>query len=240
MMHRTRRLSLIFTICLTFTFSLTTHSLGQATNTGTVVGVITDQSGAAIAGAVITLTDLETNQVRTEKTTKTGQYVVVNLPPGQYKISATKEGFSVAEVASETVSVGSQSNANFKLAIGAINETVEVTESNSDLQTLNATVGTTVNSDQIDNMPALNRDVSTFLTLQPGVSPEGSVAGTVIDQASFQLDGGNNSSDMDGSMTVYTGSTAGDPTGGIAGGQGHAGPSGVMPTPVDSVEEFTH
>ena len=226
----TRRLFMVVGIWFALFCIGTSSSIGQATNTGTVVGSVTDQSGAAIAGAVITLTDLATNDVHTEKTTKSGQYIVVNLPPGEYKISATKEGFSVAEVASETVSVGSQSNANFKLAIGAVNETVEVTESSSDLQTLNATVGATVGEAQIDNMPSLQRDVSTFLTLQPGVSPEGSVAGTVVDQASFQLDGGNNSSDMDGSMTVYTGSFAGDPTGGITG----AGASGVMPTPQDS------
>ena len=234
MIQRNRRFSILFTILLTFAAFTSAHLFGQSTNTGTVVGLITDQSGAAIAGAVVTVTDLSTNQVRTEKTTKTGQYVIVNLRPGEYKITATKDGFSVAEVASQTVSVGSQSNANFKLAVGAVNETVEVTESNSDLQTLNATVGTTVGQEQIDNMPSLGRDVSTFLTLQPGVSPEGSVAGTVVDQASFQLDGGNNSSDMDGSMTVYTGAFGGDPTGGITGG----GASGVMPTPVDSVEEF--
>jgi hypothetical protein len=231
---RNRRFSVLFTIWLIFVVFGTTHVLGQATNTGTVVGTVTDQSGAAVSGAVITLTDLATNEVHTEKTAKSGQYVVVNLPPGEYRITATKEGFSVAEVLSETVTVGSQSNANFKLMVGAVNETVEVTESNADLQTLNATVGTTVNEEQIENMPALGRDVSTFLTLQPGVSPEGSVAGTVVDQASFQLDGGNNSSDMDGSGTVYTPSFAGDPTGGITG----AGASGVMPTPVDSVEEF--
>ena len=86
----------------------------------------------------------------------------------------------ISEIASQTVEVGSQSNANFKLAVGGANETVEVTETNADLQTLNATVGTTVNETQIDNLPALQRDVSTFLTLQPGVSPEGSVAGTVV------------------------------------------------------------
>jgi hypothetical protein len=234
MTQRNRRFFFLFTIFFTVVAFASTKMLGQSTNTGTVVGVVTDQSGAAIPGAVITLTDLATNDVHTEKTTKTGQYIVVNLPPGDYKISATKEGFSVAEVSSQTVSVGSQSNANFKLAIGAVNETVEVTESNADLQTLNATVGTTVGAAQIENMPALGRDVSTFLTMQPGVSPEGSVAGTVVDQASFQLDGGNNSSDMDGSMTVYTGSFAGDPTGGISGSSS----SGVMPTPVDSVEEF--
>jgi hypothetical protein len=77
--------------------------------------------------------------------------------------------------------------------------------------------------------------VSTFATLQPGVSPEGGVAGTVVDQTVFQLDGGNNSNDMDGSMTVYTSSFAGNPTGVTGIG---AGASGVMPTPSDSVEEF--
>jgi len=234
MTQRFSRLSMFLGIWLTLVVSGTTFLRGQSTSTGTVVGVVTDQTGAAIPGAIITLTDLATKEVHTEKTTKSGQYVVVNLPPGQYSITATKDGFSVAEVASQTVEVGSQSNANFKLAVGAATETVEVTETNADLQTLNATVGTTVNETQIQNLPALGRDVSTFLTLQPGVSPEGSVAGTVVDQAAFQLDGGSNSSDMDGSNTVYNPTFAGDPTGGFTGG----GASGVMPTPVDSVEEF--
>ncbi len=82
--------------------------------------------------------------------------------------------------------------------------------------------------------------MSTFVELQPGVSPDGSVAGAVVDQSSFMLDGGNNTNDMDGSMSVYTSSFAGDPTGGIS-NQSNAvagGPTGVMPTPADSVEEF--
>jgi hypothetical protein len=231
---RFRRLSMFVGIWLTFVVFVTTFLPAQSTSTGTVVGVVTDQTGAAIPGAVITLTDLDTKEVHTEKTSKSGQYIAVNLPPGQYKITAQKDGFSLEEVASETVSVGSQSNANFKLAVGGANETIEVTETNADLQTLNSTVGTTVNETQIDNLPAIGRDVSTFLTLQPGVSPEGSVAGTVVDQASFQLDGGNNSSDMDGSNNVYNPTFAGDPTGGFIGGAA----SGAVPTPVDSVEEF--
>ncbi len=60
------------------------------------------------------------------------------------------------------------------------------------------------------------RDTSTFLTLQVGISPDGSVAGAVVDQSSFQLDGGDNTNDMDGSMGIYTPSYAGDPTGGAA------------------------
>lgn len=69
--------------------------------------------------------------------------------------------------------------------------------------------------------------------VQPGVTPGGSVAGAMYDQNTFQLDGGNNSNDMDGSMLDYTGSfTTNVPT------AGSGSPSGTMPTPVESVEEF--
>jgi hypothetical protein len=64
------------------------------------------------------------------------------------------------------------------------------------------------------------------------------VAGAVVDQSTFMLDGGQNTNDMDGSMQVYTPSFAGDPTGGIVSNQIGGSPTGVMPTPLDSVEEF--
>src|SRR5207248_3164396 len=102
------------------------------------------------------------------------------------------------------------------------------------------TVGNDITGIALDSLPSLNRDVSTFVELQPGVSPDGSVAGTMVDQSSFQLDGGNNTNDMDGSMSVYTNTFAGDPTGGVSNGSLFAasGPTGVMPTPADSVQEF--
>jgi hypothetical protein len=119
---------------------------------------------------------------------------------------------------------------------------VEVSSVGNELQTMNATVGNTINSVTIDNLPSLGRDVSTFVELQPGVGPDGSVGGAVLDQNYFSLDGGNNTNDMDGSMNVYTTSYAGDPSGGVATqnnlGAGVGGPTGVIPTPQDSVEEF--
>ena len=117
---------------------------------------------------------------------------------------------------------------------------MEVQATGVELQTLNATVGNTVTGLSLDSLPSIARDTSTFLTLQAGISPDGSVAGTVVDQSSFQLDGGNNTNDMDGSMSVYTTSYAGDPTGGAANQSNGvaAGATGVMPTPADSVEEF--
>ncbi len=224
----------LFLCCIGVTFGF-----AQATNTGTIVGTVTDQSGAVIPDATITMTDTSTNDTRSTVSGSTGQYVFVNVPPGTYNLSATKTGFELNKIANQTVKVGTQTTANFKLHVGSAQQTVEVQASGTDLQTLNATVGSTVEQEAIAQLPSLLHDAGTFTTLQVGVSPDGSVAGTVVDQSTFQLDGGNNTNDMDGSMSVYTGSFAGDPTG-IANQNRNvaAGATGVMPTPTDSVEEF--
>jgi len=226
--------ALLLLTCPTLTTGLL-HA--QSTNTGTITGTVTDQSGAVVPDALITVTDAATNTPRTTTTSNAGQYVLVNVPPGRYRISATKSGFSVAEIADQSVTVSTQTTANFKLAVGTSQTTIEVqSASGADLQTLNSTIGATVTPLAIDSLPTIQRDVSTFIALQPGVSPDGSVGGTAVDQVTIQLDGGNNSSDMDGSTTVYTGSFGGDPTG-IVAGQINSPPGGVMPMPVDSVEE---
>ncbi len=217
----------------------TTLGLAQATNTGTVVGEVTDQSGAVVPGALVTLTESTTNVSRTTTTGKGGQYSLINVPPGTYSITATKTGFNTDKTDGLIVEVSTQTTANFKLTVGSSSTTVEVQATSTDLQTINSTLGSTVDSEAIAALPSLLHDVSTFTELQAGVSPDGSVAGAVNDQNTFTLDGGNNSSDMDGSTSVYTPSFAGDPTG-VAGQNGNlaAGPTGVMPTPADSVEEF--
>ena len=212
----------------------TVFAWGQATNTGTVIGIISDPSGAVVPGVTITLTDVNTKAALTTTTNDAGRYVFVNVPPGTYDITASKSGFAVGKIAAQSVRVGSQTNGNIQLSVGQQQQVVEVQATGTELQTLNATVGNTVTGVALSSLPSLGRDVSTFATLQPGVSPDGSVAGTVVDQSSFQLDGGNNTNDMDGSMNVYTPSFAGDPTGGLVGGAS----TGVMPTPADSVEEF--
>jgi hypothetical protein len=211
-------------------------AFGQATNTGTVTGTITDQSGAVVPGALITLTETTTNTSRAGSTSNGGTYVIQDVPPGTYSIIASKAGFETDKIDAQTVSVGTQTTANFKLQVGSAQTTVEVQASSADLQTLNSTVGSTLEPEAIDALPSLLHDVGTFTELQPGVSPDGSVAGTVNDQSTFSLDGGNNSSDMDGSMAVYTNSFSGDPTGVARNISG--GPTGVLPTPADSVEEF--
>ena len=208
---------------------------GQATSTGTITGVVTDNTGAVVVGATVSIVDKATGDTRSTTTNETGHYIFQNANPGSYVIKFKKAGFAELDVTEATVNVGTQLTENVQMKLGSIATTVTVTETaGAELQTMNATVGQTISGTALDNLPAVGRDATTFITLQPGVSPDGSVAGAVVDQSTFMLDGGNNTNDMDGSMNVYTPSFANDPTGGIAGG----GPTGVMPTPIDSVEEF--
>jgi Carboxypeptidase regulatory-like domain len=210
----------------------------QSASGTSIAGVVTDSSGAIIVGASVKLTDKATHTPRTANTNDQGRYYFAEVVSGDYDLEVGKTGFRTTKT-TLTASVGIPLTVDLKLELGSVSETVEVTATNSELQTMNATIGNTVTAAALDALPSLNRDISTFVELQPGVSPDGSVAGAVVDQSSFMLDGGNNTNDMDGSMSVYTKTFAGDPTG--VSNQSNAvaaGPTGVMPTPADSVEEF--
>src|SRR5215469_2632406 len=236
-------------LCLTiFCLSSAPYMAAQSTDSGTIVGVVTDASGAVVTDVQVALTDKSTGQNRTTPTNQAGHYVFVNLRPGMYDMSFRKNGFATTKAPGEEVKVGLTTTVNISLEVGGTTVEVDVTSAGNELQTTDATVGETITGSALDSLPGLGRDVSTFVTLQPGVAPDGSVAGANQDQNSFQLDGGNNSSDMDGTQNTYTASFASDPTGGLinnqvtgtapGGSPGGGGPTGVMPTPADSIEEF--
>ena len=230
-------LALLLLVCV----GSTLPAWAQSTSTGTVAGVVADPSGAVVSGVTVTLTDVSTNNQRTTTTNASGRYTFVDVTPATYSITVSKQGFSTSKAEQQVVQVGTTLTINLSLQVGGGNTVVEVTAAGNDLQTMNATVGNTLNSVAMDSLPSIGRDVSTFVELQPGVSPEGSVAGTVNDQTYFSLDGGNNTNDMDGNMSTYTATYAGDPTGGIAAQNTFyltGNPTGVLPTPQDSVEEF--
>jgi Carboxypeptidase regulatory-like domain len=220
-------------------FALTPSALfSQAASTGTIAGTVTDPSGGAVVGATVTLTDPATSDTRTTTTNDAGRFIFANVIPGTYNATINKSGFRVAKFTGQVVNVGSALTLNAIMELGSVSQIVEVTATGAELQTLNATVGNSAGGELLQSLPSIGRDSSTFVTLQPGVSPDGSVAGAVVDQSTFMLDGGQNTNDMDGSMQVYTPSFAGDPTGGIVANQIGGSPTGVMPTPLDSVEEF--
>ena len=206
----------------------------QATSTSTVTGQVTDQQNAAIVGAEVRLVDTATNSPRTTSSNETGRYVFVNVPSGTYNIIFAKPGFASHKVNAQQVQIGSTLTINAMLEVGATSTTVEVSASKgADLQTTNASVGTTITSAALINLPNLGRDVSTLAVLQPGVTMSGYTAGAYEDQNTFMLDGGNASDDMSGETNRY-----GTNFTGMGGTQQGGVPSGVVPTPVESIEEF--
>src|SRR5450432_735099 len=206
----------------------------QSSAGGTVAGQVTDQQGAVMPGVDIKLTDPSTNIALSTKSNESGRFIIANVSPGAYDITFTKIGFSTRKVDRQAVRVAETLNVNATLEIGQVTSVIEVnTQPGAELQTVNATVGTTVSGASLTYLPIFGSDASSLAIFQPGVSPEGAVAGAMYDQNTFQLDGGNNSNDMDGSMRDYTGSYARNAFS-VAGNP----PSGVLPTPVDTVEEF--
>jgi hypothetical protein len=229
------RLSIRFCLFAIFVFAAGSVNLmwGQSTSTGTISGQVTDPQGAAIAAADVRIIDPTTNTTRAAVTNEAGRYDFFNVPPGNYNISVTRPGFAETKLANQRVSVGLVLTLDVKLQIGSATTVVEVAAgATAELQTANATVGSTISGLQLDSLPNIGRDANALILLQPGVAPGGNVGGTISDQNSYQLDGGNNSSDMDGSMTAYTLAS-----GTITGSTGGT-PSGVMPTPIETIEEF--
>jgi len=211
--------------------STTTFAQGE---TGSVTGVVSDPQGGTVAGADVSLTDIGTKVSRTTTSNEAGIYHFAGVHVGEYDVTISKQGFKVFKAASQKVSIGTQLTLNVTLEIGSLTETVVVTsQAGSELQTANSTVGMTLGLKELEAFPNLSRDVSSLLALSPGVTPRGDVAGAYMDQSTFSIDGGNNSDDMAGNTIGYirnfTG-TGGTQLSGMA--------SGVVFTPIESVEEF--
>src|SRR5438270_12252787 len=126
-----------------FLFLTTCLVWSQSTSTGTVAGQVTDPSAAVVQGAEVKLTDAATGKSKIANTNDAGRYVFSNVPLGNYDITVSKAGFAQTKVAQQTVSVGSTTTVNVAMTLGAATETVTVEASGAQLQTTNATVGTT-------------------------------------------------------------------------------------------------
>jgi hypothetical protein len=207
----------------------------QTASTGTVLGLVTDPTGAVVPGATVELEDAATKAVRSVTTNAAGRYVFVALPPGTYSIRAAARGFQQAEVSSVVVEVTRSDTIDLQLSIGEARQTIEVTATpGAELQTLDSTVGSTIGGDNLLSLPALNRNVTGLLTLQAASMPQqggsqssyygGQVAGAKSDQNSIMLDGGNVTSSVSGNSDYYT--------------NYYGGPEAPIPTPVESIQEF--
>jgi hypothetical protein len=232
---------LVFVVLAFFIGCLCPSAWGQSTSTGTITGTVSDSSGGVVGGVNVTLLDRATSDTRTTTTNTDGRYVFVSVDPGTYDIRFTKSGFAETLIAKAKVEVATALTENVQLKLGPTSMTVTVTESaGAELQTMNSTVGATIEHQELLQLPNAGRDASTFATLQPGTTINGNTVGSQTDQNTFQLDGGNITDDMSGDSNVYVASFASDTSGvGVMHSPGvGAAPSGIIPTPVESVEEF--
>jgi len=194
-----------------------------AATTGTITGTITDQTGAVIVGAQVTITDTATKITTTLPTNQVGAFIFTNVKPGTYDVKVTKTGFQGLDAPGQELLVGQQLTLNLSMTVGAATQTVEVTAApGAELQTMNSTVGTTLGGATLLSLPNLNRDATTLLIFQPMTAPTfhgsegnttgGQVAGSMSDQNTFTLDGGNATDDLAGDNNY------------VAGNRGYAGP----------------
>jgi hypothetical protein len=230
---RARTLSRLSLFCIGVLLLGAVLASSQATTNGVVSGQVTDQSGGVIPGAEVVLVDTATQQQLRTTTNAAGRYVIVNVVSGHYVLKVTHEGFTSENISNIDVSVGSTVVVNAQLKVGSSKQTVTV-EANTitELQTTSATVGNTIDSKAILLLPNLGRDVTTLTVLQPAVTQNGFVAGAYMDQNTYQLDGGNNTDDMAGNTIGYQTNFTG-----MGGSQTSAFASGVVPTPLESIEE---
>jgi hypothetical protein len=206
----------------------------QTSIAGTVVGQVTDESGAAIPGVSVKIVELATGASFSTVSNDAGRYQFPTVPPGKYDISFNKTGFSEFDVRAQEIKIGIVLTANASLKIGSTSTTVEVSATvGAELQTMNATVGNALTQENLMVLPNLGRDATTMAILQPGTAPTGNAAGAVADLNTYQLDGASITDDMGGNVTTYQTNFNG-----LGGSQTNATPSGVIPTPIESIEEF--
>ena len=178
---------------------------------GEITGKITDSTGAAAPGTVVTSTNSSTNATRQTTSTSTGDYAFPSLPPGTYKVRVEHAGFKVNETRNVQVSVQQSVRLDFTLVVGDVSESVSVEASAVQLQTENATVGTVIDNKRIVELPLNGRNYLQLVALTPNattLSPSAgqagsrqggdranqsiSVAGQRIMFDNFTLDGVNN------------------------------------------------
>jgi hypothetical protein len=146
---------------------------GAQATTGLVIGQVTDSTGAVIPGAVVTARDEDKGVTFTGRSDGAGNYVILNLTPGTYAVTATHKGFGYTEVPHAILVIDQKLVLNFRLAPGSLTTTIEVTDKPSLLQTQSAEVGTVISGDDITALPLLSRNFYNLTTLVPGVAVVG-------------------------------------------------------------------
>lgn len=169
--RRVGRTIAVALLAAALTLSVACPGNGQTTvATGSIVGIVSDTSGAVIAGAQTTITNIATGQVIEITTNSVGSFNSGSLIPGNYKAWFAAKGFSSAE-ALVTVLVGNSATVNVNLQIGQENQVVKVQGSEMRVNTEQPTVQGVLTAQQIENLPVNGRNFLDLAQLEPGVQP---------------------------------------------------------------------
>lgn len=159
-MGTTIRFALLFTLVA---------SLASAQITGDIKGIVLDSSSAAVANATVTLKSLETGETRTMNTGPEGLFTFSLLKIGRYEVRAERSGFRAAVTQAE-VKTGEIASVQFRLEVGAVTETITVTDAVAQLDTENAQLQTSVAGASVQEIP-VGRNPNLFALTAPGMAP---------------------------------------------------------------------
>ena len=181
------------------------------TDTATVTGVITDASGAAIAGAAITATSQATGIAAKAQSNDSGVYVLPALAVGRYDVAVSRDGFQTVRFPNLDLSAGTRAKLDAALKVGTVNEVLDVTSELPLLEAETSSLGQVVENKTITQMPLNGRNYQRLAVLAPGVLPSRSrnfvddsfsVNGANMWQNQFVLDGADNTNYFTGVVTA--------------------------------------
>jgi hypothetical protein len=177
-----------------------------------MTGTVSDPQGAVVPGATVTVINVATGTESKAITGQDGHYETLDLPIGSYKIKVERDGFKTTETPAYKLEISQVLKVDVKLPLGGRNEIVEVTGEASLVETVNPTLGASVTSATIVDLPLNGRNVLDLAALQPGVTPHNpddtsagsfNIAGARSDSVTFLLDGGVNNNLLSNGI-VYT------------------------------------
>jgi Carboxypeptidase regulatory-like domain len=163
--------------CLCLCFAVLLAASLYADVTGSIVGYVRDRSGAVLPNATVTATQTATGYVRSVTSDASGEYSLLALPPGRYRLTATVANFQHGVIDNVDLNVNDALHFDFLLQVGNVNETVSVDANAVQVQTVATSTGTTIESPQILAMPLNGRSYLDLLSLQAGVSPANTNSG---------------------------------------------------------------
>ncbi len=174
-MHTAAFLLLMLFSCVAFTVNARAQ-----TSSGSIVGLVTDPSGAIVPDATVVLKNTATNASQTAVTGASGNYSFVDLNPSVYDITVTKKDFESLTQSGINLQVGAVVRLDVTLKVGTQSQTVVVSAAQSEMQTESASLGGVVQGQQVEEAPLNGRNVNNLLDFIPGVVPGGGTQGSTM------------------------------------------------------------